>query len=50
MTEFIALRQKTYSYFMDDSNCDKEAMGTKKCVINRYLGLLNIKIAYSRKK
>ena len=30
MTEIVALRQKTYSQLMDDSNCDKKAKGTKK--------------------
>ena len=34
MTEFVALRPKTYSYLMDDGNTDKKAKGTKKCVIN----------------
>ena len=33
MTEFVALRPKTYSYLMDDGNSDKKAKGTKKCVI-----------------
>ena len=37
MTEFAALRQKTYSYLMDDGNSDKKAKGTKKCVIKRRL-------------
>ena len=32
MTEFAALRPKTYSYLMDDSNSDKKAKGTKKDV------------------
>ena len=35
MTEFVALRPKTYSYLMDDGNSDKKAKGTKKCVIER---------------
>ena len=35
MTEFVALRPKTYSYLMDDGNTDKKAKGTKKCVIKR---------------
>ena len=35
MTEFVALRPKTYSYLMDDGNSDKKAKGTKKCVIKR---------------
>ena len=30
MTEFAALRPKTYSYLMDDGNSDKKAKGTKK--------------------
>ena len=30
MTEFVALRPKTYSYLIDDGNNDKKAKGTKK--------------------
>ena len=37
MTEFLALRSKTYSYLMNDGNIDKKANGTKKCVIKRRL-------------
>ena len=37
MTEFAALRPKTYSYIMDDGNSDKNAKGTKKYVIKRRL-------------
>ena len=37
MTEFAALRPKTYPYLMDDGNSDKKAKGTKKCVIKRIL-------------
>ena len=37
MTEFPALRPKTYSYLMDDGNSDKKAKGTKKWVIKRIL-------------
>ena len=33
MTEFAALRSKTYSYFIYDGNSDKKGKGTKKCVI-----------------
>ena len=33
MTEFVALRPKTYSYLRDDCEEDKKAKGTKKCVI-----------------
>ena len=35
ITEFVALRPKTYSYLTDDCNEDKKAKGTKKCVIKR---------------
>ena len=35
MTEFAALRPKTYSYLVDDGSSDKKAKGTKKCVIKR---------------
>ena len=37
MTEFAALRPKTYSYLMDDGNSDKKVKGTKKCVIKQRL-------------
>ena len=37
MTEFVALRPKTYSYLMDDGGSDKKAKRTKKCVIKRRL-------------
>ena len=33
ITEFVALRSKTYSYLTDDCKEDKKAKGTKKCVI-----------------
>ena len=46
MTEFEALRPKTYSYLMDDGNSNKKAKGTKKCVIKKYLNFMIIKIAY----
>ena len=35
MTEFVALRPKTYSYLMDDGNSKKKARRNKKCVIKR---------------
>ena len=35
ITEFVALRPKTYSYLTDDCKEDKRAKGTKKCVIKR---------------
>ena len=37
VTEFVALRPKTYSYLMDNGKNDKKAKGTKKCVIKRRL-------------
>ena len=36
ITEFIALRPKTYSYLTDNDKIDKEAKGTKKCTIDDY--------------
>ena len=33
MTEFVALRPKTYSYLMDDESEGKKAKRTKKCDI-----------------
>ena len=43
MTEFVALRPKTYSYLKDGRKEDKKAKGTKKCVIRRNLNLMIIK-------
>ena len=43
MTEFVALRPKTYSYLKDDCKEDKKAKGTKKCVIKRELKFNNYK-------
>ena len=37
MTEFAALRPKTYSYLTDDGKNDKKAKGTRKCVIKNIL-------------
>ena len=37
VTEFVALRPKTYSYLMDDGKNDKKAKGAKKCVIKKVL-------------
>ena len=39
ITEFIALRPKTYSYLTDDFKEDKKAKETKKCVIKRIIKL-----------
>ena len=40
MTEFVALRPKTYSSLMHDGNSDRKAKGTKICVIKRILKIL----------
>ena len=37
ITEFVALRPKTYSYLTDDCKEDKKAKGTKKCVKKRMI-------------
>ena len=37
ITEFVALRPKTYSYLTNDCKEDKKAKGTKKCVIKRVI-------------
>ena len=37
ITEFIALRPKTYSYLKDIDKIDKKAKGTKKCVIKKMI-------------
>ena len=57
MTEFVALRPKTYSYLTDDCKEDKKAKDTKKCVIKRRFKfndykdcLLNYKIVLKSQK
>ena len=35
MKKFVGLREKTYSYLIDDSSEDKKAESTKKCVVKR---------------
>ena len=37
ITEFTALRPKTYYYLTDNDKIDKKAKGTKKCVINKMI-------------
>ena len=32
---FVGLREKTYSYLIDDSSEDKKAKSTKNCVIKK---------------
>ena len=46
LTDFAALRPKTYSYLMDDGKNDKKAKGTKKCVTKKYLNLMILNITY----
>ena len=43
MTEFIALRAKTYAYLLDDDSEHKKPKGTKKCIIKRQLTFKNYK-------
>ena len=43
MTEFVALRPKTYSYLKDDYKADKKAKGTKKLVIKQRCKFNNYK-------
>ena len=37
ITEFVILRPKAYSYLTDDGKEDKNAKGTKKCLIKRMI-------------
>ena len=37
ISEFIALRPKTYSYLTDNDKIDKKAKGTKKCIIKKMI-------------
>ena len=46
ITEFIALRSKTYSYLTDNDKIEKKAKGTKKCIIKKMIKLMIIKNAY----
>ena len=50
MTEFVALRPKTYSYLRDDGNSDKKSKGTKKYVIKRRLKFNDSKDCLLNKK
>ena len=40
ITEFVGLRPKTFSYFMNDGSDDDKAKGTNKCAIK---GILKFK-------
>ena len=46
MTEFVALRPKTYSYLMGDGKNEKKAKETKSVSLKECLNLMIIKIAY----
>ena len=46
MTEFVALRAKTYSYLAHDTIEVKKAKVTKKCVMKTMLKFWITKIAY----
>ena len=50
ITEFVALRTKTYTYLTDDDKNIKKAKGTKKFVTKEYLSLMIIEIVYLRMK
>ena len=43
MTEFCALRAKTYAFKLDDDTEMKKAKGTKKCIVKRELMFENYK-------
>ena len=43
ITEFVALRPKTYSYLDDNCNEHKQAKVTKKCVIRQKITFQNFK-------
>ena len=43
MTEFIALRAKTYAYLLDDDSEHKKSKSAKKCIIKRELTFKNYK-------
>ena len=41
MTKLVVLRPKIYSHLVDDSDSDKKAKGTKKCIKKRELKFKN---------
>ena len=49
ITEFVALRPKTYSYLTDDFKEDKKAKGTKKCVIKRMIKFNDYKKLFAKR-
>ena len=46
ITEFIALRPKTYSYVTDNDKIDKKAKGTKNCIVKKTIKFDDYKNAY----
>ena len=42
MTEFYAVRAKTYAFKLDDDTEMKKAKGTKKCIVKRELMFENL--------
>ena len=44
MKTIVGLREKTYSYLINDGSENKKAKRTKKCVIKKNLNLKIIKI------
>ena len=50
MTEFAALKPKTYSYLTDDCEEDKKTKGTNKCVIKQRLKFNDYKYCFLNNK
>ena len=50
ITQFIALRPKTYSYLTDNDKIDKKAKGTKNCVIKKMIKFDDYKKCLSNDK
>ena len=50
MTEFVVLRPKTHSYLTDDCKEDKNAKGTRKCVIKQRVKLNDSKHCFLNNK
>ena len=46
ISEFVALRRKTYSYLMDDDSEAKKTKGTKNPVVKKVLKFNDYKDAY----
>ena len=50
MKEFVGFSTKTYNYLKDNSDEDKKAKDTKKCVKKNNLNLKIIKTVYKKLK